>query len=187
MSRDGPGSGGLEPPRWPTPRDGHRSRRLESSEGYTWPEFAAEVRRIIRRIASLDLGRLDPIAILAGWLLRDGKRDGRPRAEQWRDAQRFRRLLARLRADLGIDPPDSRNATHRNHYNVNNRKFAGTIGVRMGGPSSGGRTSHDQEDGHEARHVPGQGKERKGKERKQDRCRNGTVLPVGPRVCWSRG
>lgn len=90
--------------------------------GYTEPEFAAEVRRLIRRIASLDLGRLNPIEVVARWLEHDRDREGRPRTEQWRDSKRVNRLIARLRANLGLVSPDFRRTTTRKHYNVHNTK-----------------------------------------------------------------
>ncbi len=60
---------------------------------------------------------------------------------------------------MGLDSPQSRKTTLRYHYNVNNCKPGARIGVMMEGPSSGGPESRNKEGGHEARRVPGQGKE----------------------------
>lgn len=60
-------------------------------EGYTWPEFAVEVLRLVRRLASLPTGRLDPIEVVARWLEQDGEWEGRSRPDQWRDSQRAHR------------------------------------------------------------------------------------------------
>lgn len=153
-------------------------------EGYTWPEFATEVLRLLRRIAALEGRRFVPLDVLLRWLASDWGPAERSRLVQWRDAQRIRRILAELRVDLGLDSPDSRSQTPRNHYNVNNSKPGSKIKVTMGNPSPGEARDPDKEGGHEDRPAS-----RQGKERKQDRGQGAGVVSVGPgsSPAWSRG
>lgn len=121
--------------------DGRRDflSRLRSEgppvEGCTGPEFAAEVLGLLRRIAALPARRFAPLEVLFQWLSLEGGRGERTRPDQWKDAQRIRRVLAAVRVDLGLDPPGSPVRTHGIHDNVNTSVPGGTIKLKMGTPS----------------------------------------------------
>lgn len=127
--------------------------------GYTWPEFWVEILRLLRRVASRTARGFDPLEVLWRWLV--SNHEGRSRPEQWRDAQRVRRLITGLRRDLRLLEAETEQITPRNDCNVNISDPNDIMRVTMGMSSSLQEGSSFREDSHDSRRASSNGKERK--------------------------